>query len=79
MGSSAILLNWKEPAEHNGVLTGYKIYYQVVEGTKLGGRLEREPHILDPKATQAKLSGLQPNTTYRFSVVATTSAGEGAV
>ena len=29
MGSSALLLAWKEPREVNGVLTGYRIYYQV--------------------------------------------------
>ena len=33
MGSSALLLQWKAPAEANGVLTGYRIYYSKV-GTK---------------------------------------------
>ncbi len=30
MGSSALLLAWKAPQEVNGVLTGYRIYYQVI-------------------------------------------------
>ncbi|XP_026272122.1 neuroglian isoform X2 [Frankliniella occidentalis] len=77
MGSSALYLIWKKPEQENGILTGYKIYYQMVKGTKVGTLIEREPHILDPKATRAKLAGLEPNTKYRIHIKATTRAGEG--
>lgn len=77
MGSSALYLLWKKPEQENGILTGYKIYYQLVKGTKVGALMEREPHILDPKATRAKLAGLEPNTKYRIHIKATTRAGEG--
>ncbi|XP_075216734.1 neuroglian isoform X1 [Lycorma delicatula] len=77
MGSSALFLIWKKPEQPNGILTGYKIYYQTVKGTKVGALLEREPHISDPKQTKVKLAGLEPATKYRIHIKATTSAGEG--
>ncbi|XP_026829151.1 neuroglian isoform X2 [Ooceraea biroi] len=77
MGSSALYLVWTRPAEPNGVLTGYRIYYQVVNGTKLETLLERKPHIMDPYATNAKLAALAPETKYRVHIRATTRVGEG--
>ncbi|XP_015125416.1 neuroglian isoform X2 [Diachasma alloeum] len=77
MGSSAFWLRWTKPAEPNGRLTGYRIYYQVVNGTELGALLERQPHVLDPQATAAKLASLKPETKYRVHIKATTQAGEG--
>ncbi|XP_011881150.1 PREDICTED: neuroglian isoform X2 [Vollenhovia emeryi] len=77
MGSSALFLVWTRPAEPNGVLTGYRIYYQVVNGTKLGTFLERKPHIIDSQATSAKLAALAPDTMYRVHIRATTRVGEG--
>lgn len=77
MGSSALFLVWTRPAEPNGILTGYKIYYRVVNGTKLGPLLERKPHVMDPQATSAKLPALAPDTIYRVHLRATTKVGEG--
>ena len=77
MGSSALLLAWKSPQEVNGILTGYRIYYQEVEGTKLGPVLERQPRIFNPKSDKAKLAGLRPHSKYRVTIKATTNAGEG--
>jgi len=77
MGSSALYLVWKKPDQTNGVLTGYKIHYQTVKGTKVGPLTEREPHITDPKQTRAKLAGLEPNTKYRIYIRGMTKAGEG--
>lgn len=77
MGSSAFHLVWKKPAQPNGELTGYKIYYEEVDGTFLGPKMEREPHIHDPEKLSTKLAGLKPNTKYRIHVTATTRAGEG--
>ncbi|TRY75568.1 hypothetical protein TCAL_04520 [Tigriopus californicus] len=77
MGSSALLLAWKQPQEVNGVLTGYRIYYQEVDGTKLGPLLEREPRIMKNRTDKAKLAGLEAYSKYRVTIRATTSAGEG--
>jgi len=77
MGSSALLLAWKKPQEVNGVLTGYRIYYQEVDGTRLGPLLEREPRILTNRTGKAKLAGLRPHSKYRVTIKATTTAGEG--
>lgn len=77
LGSSAFYLIWKQPEEPNGNLRGYKIFYEKVEGTKIGPQIEREPPIRDPLQTRAKLAGLEPNTKYRLHIRATTIAGEG--
>lgn len=77
MGSSAMLLVWTKPAEPNGILTGYRIYYQVMNGTKLDMLIERKPEVTDPDATSAKLAALQPDTKYRIHIHATTRMGQG--
>ncbi|XP_025162697.1 neuroglian isoform X2 [Harpegnathos saltator] len=77
MGSSALFLVWSRPAEPNGVLTGYRIYYQVVNGTKLETLLERKPQITDSDAINAKLAALAPDTKYRVHIRATTKMGQG--
>ena len=77
LGSSAFYLIWKRPEEPNGDLTGYKIFYEKVEGTRLGPQMEKEPPITDPSVTKAKLAGLEPNTKYRLHIKATTKKGEG--
>ena len=77
LGSSAFYLIWKQPEEPNGNLRGYKIFYEKVEGTKIGPQIEREPPIRDPAQTRAKLAGLEPNTKYRLHIKAMTIAGEG--
>lgn len=76
LGSSAMLLKWEKPLDENGVLTGYKVYYQKVQETQLGPLLERKKEI-DPKFDRAKLAGLEPNTKYRIEIRAKTKAGEG--
>lgn len=77
MGSSAFYLVWKKPAQPNGILTGYNIYYQIVNGMQVEALLARVPHITDPNRLSAKLSGLKSDTKYRIHVRATTKAGEG--
>nr|XP_034837376.1 neuroglian isoform X3 [Maniola hyperantus] len=76
IGSSAMLLKWDKPMNENGILTGYKIYYQKVSGTNIGPLQERKKEI-DPKFDRAKLAGLEPNTKYRIEIRAKTKAGEG--
>lgn len=77
MGSSAFFLFWKKPAQPNGILTGYNIYYQEVNGTQVLDLMSRLPQINSPDVFSAKLSGLKPDTKYRLHVKATTKAGEG--
>lgn len=76
MGSSAFYLVWKPPEQPNGILTGYNVYYAVVNGTSVGDLMPRKQQIEDPNQLSAKLGGLQPNVNYRLYVAATTSAGE---
>jgi len=77
LGSSAFYLIWKRPEEPNGDLTGYKIFYEKVEGTRLGPQMEKNPPITDPSVTEAKLAGLEPNTKYRLHIQARNKKGEG--
>ena len=78
MGSSALLLAWTPPQEINGVLTGYRIYYQqVTEGSELGPIMERKPKIMRDTAGKAKIAGVKPHSKYRVTIKATTRPGEG--
>ncbi|KAK7076289.1 ATP-dependent DNA helicase chl1, partial [Halocaridina rubra] len=78
MGSSAFFLIWKKPKQPNGILTGYHIYYQDVDGTNIGVVSERDPPIQDPLVTRAKLASLKPATKYRITIKARTKIGEGS-
>lgn len=73
LGSSAFYLIWKKPKQPNGILTGYNIYYQEVEGTETGQKSQRDPPILDPTVTRAKLASLKPGTKYRIIINARTA------
>ncbi|ODN00103.1 Neuroglian [Orchesella cincta] len=77
LGASALYLVWRKPEQPNGILTGYRIYYQKVIGTEVGPLMEREPPIMDPEITDAKLAGLEAGTKYRIHIKATTSKGPG--
>ncbi|KAG7157810.1 Neuroglian-like 2 [Homarus americanus] len=78
MGSSAFFLLWKKPKQPNGILTGYHIYFQEVDGTSIGIQSERDPPINDHTVTRAKLASLKPATKYRITVVARTAMGLGS-
>lgn len=74
LGSTAFRLTWSKPDEPNGILTGYKISFALVNGTKVDREIEKEP-ILDPNRLHTKLAGLQPNSKYRIYISATTKEG----
>lgn len=78
MGSSAFFLIWKKPKQPNGILTGYHIYYQEVDGTNTGVTSERDPPIRDPLVTRAKLASLNSATKYRITIRAATDIGQGS-
>ncbi|XP_065345300.1 neuroglian-like [Cloeon dipterum] len=76
LGSTAFLLKWQKPLQTNGVLTGYKIYYEDINSTKIEPLFQRR-EIEDPNQLHAKLAGLKPNTKFRITIRAATQAGEG--
>jgi len=77
LGSSALYLLWRKPEQPNGILKGYRIYYQRVELTEVGILMERIPAIIDPEVSKAKLAGLEPGTKYRVHIRAYTEPGLG--
>lgn len=77
LGASSFLLIWEEPEQPNGILTGYKISYAIVNGTSVGKMVDRHPQIINPKQTRARLARLKPNTKYRIAIKAVTGGGEG--
>ncbi|XP_067862893.1 receptor-type tyrosine-protein phosphatase U-like isoform X2 [Heptranchias perlo] len=74
-----IFLKWDEPLEPNGVITQYEISYQSIESS--------DPAVIvpGPKRSLSKprnetyhvFANLEPGTTYRFSVRASTGKGFG--
>uniref|UniRef100_UPI00398ED632 receptor-type tyrosine-protein phosphatase U isoform X4 n=1 Tax=Pristiophorus japonicus TaxID=55135 RepID=UPI00398ED632 len=74
-----IFLKWDEPLEPNGVITQYEVSYQCIESS--------DPAMIvpGPQKTLSKsrnetyhvFANLEPGTTYRFSVRASTGKGFG--
>ncbi|CAL4097203.1 unnamed protein product, partial [Meganyctiphanes norvegica] len=77
MGRNAFFISWKEPKNPNGILTGYNIFYQEIQGMELSELSQRDPSINDPSVKSAKLSSLNSDTKYRIIVKAKTSVGDG--
>ncbi|CAH1274566.1 FN1 [Branchiostoma lanceolatum] len=71
VGSNRLQVAWEPPASVNGVLEGYRLYYQV--------RGEDSPRVVElgPESTRYTLTGLESSTQYIVWVSAFTSAGEG--
>ncbi|KAH8032601.1 hypothetical protein HPB51_026054 [Rhipicephalus microplus] len=78
LGSRAAYLSWKPPLEPNGLIKGYRIYYEEVRGGMVGPKTERRPPVTGPQRLHAKLTGLKPRTKYRFTIRAETYAGQGS-
>ncbi|XP_070193952.1 neuroglian-like [Littorina saxatilis] len=72
-----VLLQWLPPEEPNGRLVGFDFGYQPVEGNQVGEVRDLRPRITDPSKLSAKITGLQPDSSYRFVVWARTKAGRG--
>ncbi|XP_059383537.1 neurofascin-like isoform X1 [Carassius carassius] len=69
-----IYLDWEEPAEPNGILTGYILKYQSLNVT-LGDRIQVE--YIPPNITYFSLRRSDRYTRYKFSLAAQTEAGVG--
>uniref|UniRef100_A0A8C9VYL5 Neurofascin n=1 Tax=Scleropages formosus TaxID=113540 RepID=A0A8C9VYL5_SCLFO len=68
-----LYLDWDRPAEPNGILTGYTLKYQVVNGTR-GGRTQLD---FPPNTTYYSMNRPDRYTRYRFSLAARTQVGVG--
>uniref|UniRef100_A0A8C1QEM4 Neurofascin-like n=1 Tax=Cyprinus carpio TaxID=7962 RepID=A0A8C1QEM4_CYPCA len=69
-----IYLDWEEPAEPNGILTGYILKYQTLNVT-LGDRIQVE--YIPPNITYFSLRRFDRYTRYKFSLAAQTEVGVG--
>ncbi|XP_048873643.1 neurofascin-like isoform X1 [Brienomyrus brachyistius] len=68
-----LYLDWDRPAEPNGILTGYTLKYQVVNGT----RATRTQLDFPPNTTYYSMHRPDRYTRYRFSLAARTQLGIG--
>ncbi|XP_011308943.1 protein sidekick isoform X2 [Fopius arisanus] len=68
----ALTVRWSPPGEVNGVLTGYKLTYQIKDNVDSLRVLNFSADVLS-----SKVEHLQPTTHYRFEVTAWTSRGAG--
>lgn len=72
MSSEAILVSWRPPAQPNGMISHYTVYYKV-EGKDLDPQSQKVP--ADQMRYEA--NGLEKNKAYEFWVTASTVIGEG--
>ncbi|XP_076469463.1 neuroglian-like [Babylonia areolata] len=72
-----VVLEWLPPDNPNGRILGFDIGYQAVEGNIVGEVRDLNSRITDPNKLSARITGLQPNSVYRFIVWARTRAGRG--
>ncbi len=75
-GSSGVMLEWDEPEEPNGIITGYEIEFQQMTNIAESPGLIQPPIVLRSRYDLKRIvTGLLPNRKYRFTVLATTSQG----
>uniref|UniRef100_UPI00398E335A neural cell adhesion molecule L1-like n=1 Tax=Pristiophorus japonicus TaxID=55135 RepID=UPI00398E335A len=70
-----VAASWGQPHRPNGILTGYVLQYQQINGTESGPL--REQNVSMPGPTRLTLRELQPHYVYKFHVSGVTSAGRG--
>ncbi|XP_054866803.1 neurofascin homolog (chicken) a isoform X25 [Amphiprion ocellaris] len=71
-----IYLEWEKPLEPNGILIGYQLRYQTVNGSRLG-RSHLETFL--PNVTDFTLRLSDRSTRYKFFLSALTQVGTGEV
>ncbi|XP_005989278.1 neurofascin homolog (chicken) a isoform X2 [Latimeria chalumnae] len=69
-----MVLDWGHPEHPNGIITGYTLKYQTVNGTRVG-RLKAEN--FSPNQTTFTLQRADPITRYKFYLSAKTQVGSG--
>ncbi|XP_046363431.1 neuroglian-like isoform X4 [Haliotis rufescens] len=72
-GSTHFLLEWGEPKEPNGNVTGYRVGYKKIQGLEVGEL------VVGKTVTKRRvfLGGLSPDTAYRVYVWGLTQEGQG--
>ncbi|XP_041744412.1 neurofascin isoform X9 [Coregonus clupeaformis] len=74
--TDAIHLQWDKPLEPNGILIGYKLNYQTVNGSRVG-RMQMESFL--PNVTAYTLRLPERAIRYKFYLAALTQVGAGEV
>lgn len=73
LGSTAVLLQWSPPFELTDLIIGYNIYYEEIYGE--AKRMRNVP-VYSKCVQQTKISGLKPNTDYRFKIASTPACNQ---
>ncbi|CAL8079591.1 unnamed protein product [Calicophoron daubneyi] len=76
IGVNYVNITWNKPAEPNGNITGYEFEAMELNGLEMGYGFRYDP-LMDGFATSYQMPRLKPNTSYRITVWALTSAGAG--
>ncbi|XP_075890891.1 protein sidekick-1-like isoform X2 [Nelusetta ayraudi] len=71
---TSLKVSWSEPEDKNGIITGYRLWWQVA-----GVDSSREERSLSNSTLQHQLTSLTSTTTYTLQVAALTAAGQGVV
>uniref|UniRef100_A0A8D2IZ62 Sidekick cell adhesion molecule 1 n=1 Tax=Varanus komodoensis TaxID=61221 RepID=A0A8D2IZ62_VARKO len=71
---TSLKVSWQEPAEKNGIITGYQISWEVYSRNE-----SRLAHTLANTTLEYKITGLSSLTTYTIEVAAMTAKGTGLV
>ena len=73
---TAIEVKWRLPPfdSRGGTILGYRLFYQLAEGE---GEEEIMVNIMNNATDTYIVSNLEPDTMYRFSILAYTSVGDG--
>ncbi|XP_061335490.1 receptor-type tyrosine-protein phosphatase delta isoform X24 [Pezoporus flaviventris] len=79
VNSTAVKVSWRSPVpnKQHGQIRGYQVHYVRMEN----GESKGQPMLKDIMLADAQemiISGLQPETTYSFTVTAYTTKGDGA-
>uniref|UniRef100_A0A8C6LLP4 Neural cell adhesion molecule L1-like protein n=1 Tax=Nothobranchius furzeri TaxID=105023 RepID=A0A8C6LLP4_NOTFU len=74
----SISLTWTPPSEPNGILTGYLLEYQLINGTEEVGALQTID-INNPKTSKWVLRDLEPLSKYKLYLRSCTTKGCGPV
>ncbi|XP_036388903.1 neurofascin-like [Megalops cyprinoides] len=70
-----LYLEWDRPAEPNGILTGYTLKYQAVNGSRGAGRMQVLSFPVN--VTSYSMRRLDRYTRYKFTLAARTQLGAG--
>uniref|UniRef100_A0A8B9E8T6 Receptor-type tyrosine-protein phosphatase S n=1 Tax=Anser cygnoides TaxID=8845 RepID=A0A8B9E8T6_ANSCY len=82
VNSTAVKVSWRSPVpnKQHGQIRGYQVHYVRMEnGEPKGQPMLKDIMLADAQVTREMIiSGLQPETTYSFTVTAYTTKGDGA-